>query len=101
MSNICPKCGLPKDICVCNEITKDKEKIRIKIEQRKYRKKYTIIEGFDKDTDIKKIAKELKNKLACGGTAKEKHIELQGDHKEKAKQILLKMNYTEEQIDVQ
>jgi len=101
MSNICPKCGLPKDICVCEEISKDKEKIKIMLQKRKFKKKYTIIEGFEKEKDIKKLAKELKNKLACGGTVKEKHIELQGDHREKVKEILIKMNYSEEQIDVQ
>ena len=101
MSEICPKCGLPKELCVCDEISKDKEKIKITMQKRRFNKKYTIIEGFEKGTDIKKISKELKNKLACGGTSKKEHIELQGDHRTKAKEILIKMNYSENQIDVQ
>ena len=49
---------------------------------------------------MKALAKELKQKLACGGTAKDNHIELQGDHLSKVKGILLKMNYTEDQMDI-
>ncbi|NOX71808.1 MAG: stress response translation initiation inhibitor YciH, partial [Candidatus Micrarchaeota archaeon] len=29
MSEICPKCGLPKDLCVCTTIAKEEEKIKI------------------------------------------------------------------------
>jgi len=100
MGNICSTCGLPKDICVCQEIAKQGQKINIKIEKRKYRKLYTIVEGFDSGTNIKQLAKQLKAKLACGGTSKDNRIELQGEHKDKVKQLLLKMNYNEDQIDV-
>ena len=44
--------------------------------------------------------KEFKRKLACGGTIKDNKIELQGDHREKVKEMLLKMNYNQDQIDV-
>ncbi|MBI2005205.1 MAG: stress response translation initiation inhibitor YciH, partial [Candidatus Aenigmarchaeota archaeon] len=37
---------------------------------------------------------------ACGGTVKEGHIELQGNHKNKAKEILVKLGYSEEQIEI-
>ena len=100
MSNICPNCGLPKEICVCQEIAKDQQKIRITSERKKFRKYMTIIEGFDQNTDINQLAKEFKQKLACGGTVKKKRIELQGDHREKVKKMLLKMDYNESQIDM-
>ena len=99
--SICAKCGLPKDLCACQEIAKEGQKIKITTEKRKYRKKYTILEGFDKETDIKQLAKDSKSKLACGGTAKDNRVELQGDHKDRVKKILIKMNYSENQIDVQ
>ncbi len=100
MSSICPVCGLPKELCVCKEITKTTQRIKITTEKKKFGKTYTIIEGFDKSTDLHGMVKEFKKKLACGGTAKDSRIELQGNHKEKVKQMLLKMNYTAEQIDV-
>lgn len=40
------------------------------------------------DNDKKDVLKLLKKKLACGGAIKEEWIELQGDVKEKVKDIL-------------
>lgn len=100
MSDICDKCGLPKELCVCENIAKEKEKIRIFIEKKRYGKAVTIIDGLSKDMDIKRILKEMKTKLACGGTLKDNTIELQGAHKEKAKQVLKKQGFTEDQIEV-
>jgi len=47
------------------------------------------VEGID-DTaiDINQLAKLLKNKCAAGGTVKGRLIELQGDHKKKAADVL-------------
>ncbi|MFH0986483.1 MAG: stress response translation initiation inhibitor YciH [Candidatus Micrarchaeota archaeon] len=100
MGTICSSCGLPKDICVCQEIAKGGQKIKIRGERRKFKKLYTVVEGFDESTDIVQLAREFKHKLACGGTAKEGRIELQGNHLKKVKEMLLKMNYNEDQIDV-
>lgn len=61
----------------------------------------TIIEGInEKDVDLNSLAKELKTKLACGGTVKDNRIELQGDHREKILEILAKMGYEAENIDI-
>lgn len=87
---ICPKCGLPKQACVCEQMVKSSQKIKVTTEKKRYGKIMTLITGFDKEMDIKKISKELKNKFACGGTYKDNSIELQGDHKEKVKEILEK-----------
>jgi len=66
---------------MCEEIAKESQEITIKIERKKFGKEYTIITGLDtKDIDIKDLTKKLKNKFACGGTAKEGKIELQGNH---------------------
>ncbi len=100
MSEICEKCGLPKDICVCQELAKDKQKIVIKTVERRYRKKMTIVEGIDaKEMDIKELAKKLKSKLACGGTLKDGKIELQGDHVMKVKDELIKIGFNEDMIE--
>ena len=81
MNDICSKCGLPQDLCVCESIAKETQKIEIYIEKKKFGKRYTIINGIDeKEIDIKELVKKLKSKFACGGTAKENKIELQGDH---------------------
>lgn len=94
---ICPKCGLPIQACVCEEIEKSEQKIKVELEKRKFGKQITTVSGF-KDIDIKRIAKELKQKLACGGTTKGNIIELQGDHKNKIKKILVDLGFNEEII---
>ena len=99
MEEICPTCGLPKSLCVCGQISKESQKIRIRTVNRRFSKQVTLLTGFGKDTNIKELAKELKSKLACGGTVKGDEVELQGSHKQHAKETLLKMGYREEQID--
>jgi len=50
----------------------------------------TVIEGLDDKTmDLKKLASYLKSKLAAGGTIKNGHIEIQGDHRQRIKKILV------------
>jgi len=101
MSEICPKCGLVKELCVCETIAKESQLIKIFLERKKFRKFSTIIEGIDqKEIDIKDLAKKLKEQFACGGTAKEGKIELQGDHKNKIKDILVKMGFSPDTIEV-
>ena len=101
MSDICSKCGLVKELCVCETIAKESQLIRIFLERKKFRKFSTIIEGIDqKEIDIKDLAKKLKEQFACGGTAKEGKIELQGDHKNKVKGIMIKMGFPPDTIEV-
>jgi translation initiation factor 1 len=94
---VCPKCGLPLEACVCQEISKEQKEIIIKTEKRKFGKIITIVSGFE-GHEIKEMSKKLKAKLACGGTVKEKEIELQGDHRNKTKKFLVEQGFNESQI---
>lgn len=97
---ICPKCGLPKEACVCETIAKTKQKIKVSTVKKKYGKIATVITGIDpRDIDIKNLAKELKSELACGGTAKNNEIELQGEHVKKVKEKLISLGFSEESIE--
>jgi translation initiation factor 1 len=100
MSEVCTKCGLPKELCVCEAIAKESQTITITIEKKKFGKKYTIIEGIDdSQIDLKDLLKDLKNKFACGGTLRDgKTIELQGDHKLKAREVLIGLGFSIETI---
>lgn len=101
MSDICNTCGLPKDLCVCETIAKESQKITVKIVSKKFGKKYTIIEGMNEhEIDLRDLAKKLKSKLACGGTAKDGVIELQGNHSKQIKEILQTMGFAPETIEV-
>ncbi len=102
MAEICPTCGLPKDICACSEIGKEQQRIKIRRETRKWGKPTTVIEGIDdKDQDLGGLAKKLKNFCACGGTAKNNRIILQGDHRSRVKTFLLQSGFPEQNIELQ
>ena len=96
---ICPKCGLPMQACVCEQIIKGGQRIQVTTDKKRYGKIVTVVSGFGKGIELKKIAKALKNELACGGTFHEDSIELQGDHTKKIKPILVNMGFDEESIE--
>lgn len=101
MSEICAVCGLVKELCVCETIAKESQKILVYIERKKFNKNYTIVEGIDqKEIDLKDLARKLKSELACGGTIKEGKIELQGEHKLKAKKILVNYGFAPSSIEL-
>jgi translation initiation factor 1 len=47
------------------------------------------------------IIKELKSQFACGGTAKDGFIMLQGDHRDDVKGYLVRKGFNQEAIEVQ
>ncbi len=92
--SVCDTCGLPKEICVCEEIAREQQEIAIYTSTRRYGKQVTIVEGIDPDDiDVKSLTVELKNSCACGGSYKDGNIELQGDHRERVKKELEKMGF--------
>ena len=94
MGEICITCGLPKEICVCEDIAREQQEIKIFTTRRRYGKLVTIVEGIDGgDIDLEELAKTLKTKCAAGGTVKEGNIELQGNHEKKAKEELKKLGF--------
>lgn len=102
MSQICTTCGLPQDLCVCEQIARESQTIVVSLAKKKFGKPYTIIEGINEhEVDTKNLARKLKGKFACGGTAKKGGIvELQGDHRRKVKEELVKEGFVPETIVV-
>ena len=98
--DICPKCGLPQQACMCEEIAKSEQRIQVTTVKRKFGKTATVISGFEKDIDIKGTAKKLKAELGCGGTFRGNEIELQGNHTKKIKQALVELGFDESSITV-
>ena len=100
MVGVCNQCGLPQDLCVCETIAREQQKITVKVEKRKFGKKYTLVAGIGKESNLEEITRKLKNKFACGGTSKSGEIELQGDHKMKMKSVLVELGFPEGTIEV-
>ena len=90
---------MPEQACVCEQIVKSSQRIKVGTDRKRYGKIVTVVTGFDKGIDVKKIAKSLKNELACGGTFKGDLIELQGDHTKKIKALLVELGFDGESID--
>ncbi len=91
--------GLPKELLDFGEIKKETQKIKVREVQRRFGKFVTVIIGLEDEKEAKRLEKEMKQKLACGGTHKGNEIVLQGRHLAKVKEILLKNGYKGELID--
>ena len=91
--------GLPKELLDFGDITKESQKVKIRMAHARFGKVVTVVSGIDNESEAKRLEKEMKKKLACGGTVKGTKIVLQGKHGPKVKEILRKEGYKEELID--
>ncbi len=69
------------------------QQLTVHIETRRYGKEVTIIDGFEGDADVSDLASDLKSALGTGGTVKNGHIELQGDHESRVRKLLTDRGY--------
>jgi len=101
MSETCGTCGLPRELCVCETIAKESQKIEVVKVKKKFGKISTMIRGLNQnEINLKELASKLKSRFACGGTAKEGLIELQGNHLKDVKAELVKLGFSPDTIDV-
>ena len=64
MSEVCATCGLPKDLCVCETLAVEGQKITVSVVKRRFGKLATVVEGLDeKRVDLKTLLKNLKLSL--------------------------------------
>ncbi|MDO8124352.1 MAG: translation initiation factor [Candidatus Odinarchaeota archaeon] len=101
MSEICPICSLPKEICRCQELAKTEQRIKVSVERRKWGREVTLIEGINsREISLSELVTKLKMRCACGGSAKEGVIVLQGDHRHNIKGILGDLGFPSDNIDI-
>lgn len=72
-----------------------KERLEIVKEKKgRHGKTATIIVGFEcDDEELQRIASVLKQRMGCGGSARDGEILIQGDCKDKVKQELTRLGY--------
>lgn len=104
LNSTCPVCGLPTELCVCQEVEKTSSLIEIKVEKRKYGKMWAIVSGVDTDNDrLKEIVKNIKNRLAVAGTIKGKNVEILFGKTDKTKllvEILISEGFNKDSIRI-
>ncbi|GAA3917868.1 translation initiation factor Sui1 [Litoribacillus peritrichatus] len=89
----CPECGNPVDQCICKEDTGIPEGdgiVRISRETKGRKGKgVTLVTGIPLALDdLKKLAKELKQKCGTGGSLKDRVVEIQGDQRDLLVELL-------------
>ena len=82
------------------ELDKERARIIISKETRKWNKPTTVISGQHDRKDAPDITKKLKTKIGTGGTFKDGKIILQGDHRDTVKNMLVSMGFGQEAIEV-
>lgn len=91
---------LPDDFDPMDQLARSEQTITVKIDTRSFGKEMTVVEGFGDDVSLSDLASTLKSKLACGGTAKNGQIQLQGDHLRRIEDVLEEEGFDRENIDV-
>ncbi len=87
---------------VIQELDREESRIVVRLEMRKFRKPTTVVEGLSNDeSTLRGVAHKLKHALATGGTGKDGFVLLQGDQRERTKEELVKMGYSDSRIEVQ
>lgn len=93
--DFCPHCKhIP---CVCNQLgspKKQAEPVRVRFLKNAKGSGMTVVERLPLHPQGKEdLLKKMKKSLGCGGTVKEGRLEIQGDKKTRAAQILEKEGY--------
>ena len=98
---ICPRCGWPQDDCHCSsalerpaEAVPEKLTVRLGVENRASGKNVTVVDGLPRNSSfLKSLAKELKKSCGTGGRVIEQGVELQGDQRERLRELLDKKGW--------
>lgn len=93
---ICATCGWPEDECHCSrslgapeEPVPAKVTANLRLENRSSGKSVTVVDGLPRNLAfLEDLAKELKKSCGTGGHAEAASIELQGDQRERLRELL-------------
>lgn len=83
------------------DLDRSETHLTVRVETRKWGKPVTVIQGLPKTgRSLDEVAHKLKGRLATGGTAKDGVIMLQGDHRTRIKDELVKIGFAEDHIEI-
>ena len=93
---LCAHCGRPACDCEPEKpTTTSQQTTRISLDRKGRKgKAVTLIQGLSMNpSGMEELCKTLKTGLGAGGTVKEGHIEIQGDHRAKIVDLFHKLGY--------
>ena len=98
---LCAKCGWPTGECRCasslaagKEPIPEKPAARLRLENRASGKSVTVVDGLpDNALFLDALARELKKSCGTGGHAGEGSVELQGDQRERLRELLARKGF--------
>jgi translation initiation factor 1 len=83
------------------ELDREEARVKVRMEMRRFRKPTTVIEGLKmNEKDLQELGTKMKKILATGGTVKDGIVLLQGDHRDRVVEILVKQGFSEASIEV-
>ena len=85
---------------ILRELDKEKARIIIFKDIRKFRKSVTVVTGLQDTDDSIGLTKELKTSIGTGGTFKDGKIVLQGDHRDVVKDVLIRRGFNKDTIEL-
>jgi translation initiation factor 1 len=103
VGRVCPGCGWPEGDCKCSTRASDAAvparpgaivaKLRVEKKGRGG-KVVTVVDGLPQNAAfLKELSQELKRACGTGGTAVEGAVELQGDLRDRVRELLLKKGF--------
>ncbi|MGI0053519.1 MAG: translation initiation factor [Thermoplasmata archaeon] len=85
---------------ILSALDRETARIRVRAEPRRYNKPATVISGFPPGVDLADIARQLKNRLATGGSVVEGEVYLQGDHRVRIREELARLGFEADAVEV-
>ena len=92
---VCPRCGWPADRCTCsrnaaNEKLPDRLVAKLRLEKAgRGGKTVTVVYDLPRNASfLKDLCADLKRACGTGGTTSDDTVELQGDHRDRVRELL-------------
>jgi len=95
----CDRCDRLEEDCECPPETKptvpaDRQSAKIFVEKRKRGKTVSVVRGLSADeSDLSALLTRLKSECGAGGTLKDEDLEIQGDHRDRIRDVLKSLGY--------
>jgi translation initiation factor 1 len=95
---MCPGCGWPQEDCRCSknlpapdEAVPERVTVKLRVENRGPGKHVTVLDGLPRNGPyLEQLCRNLKKACGTGGAAGDDTIELQGDQRERLRELLAK-----------